>query len=64
MLPMKAAGAEVIGRLSNIDQAAEELLSPRPKAEVKIAQKYQELTDLIDTLEKQGETEWAEATNK
>lgn len=63
MLMMKA-GAKVIGRLSNIDQAAEELLSPKPKAEVETAQMYQELTDLIHTLAQQGKTEWAEATEK
>lgn len=55
MLPMKAAGAEAIGRLSNIDQAAEELLSSRPQAVVEIALKCKERTDFIETLKQNNE---------
>lgn len=44
--------------------ATHEVLLSRPQAEVQVASKHMELTELIDTLGKQGMTEWAEATRK
>ena len=63
LMPMMAVGAEVIGRMSNIDDpTTKELSLCRPQPKMQIAVKYKGPPGPIDTLEKQGKTEWAEAT--
>ena len=59
---MKANGVEVIGRLSNGAPAEADV--SRPKAEQEAIDQHQQMTDLIDTLEKAGKLAWAEEERK
>ena len=61
LLPMRAVGREVIGRVS---KGADEEDISRPKAEQEAMDEYHKLTDLIEYLEKNGEPDWAEQKRK